>query len=107
MPDPPNVPTRPPPSSPPRPSHAGNLEFLLKQAKALLRAYRADEPSAVLRMAGVIPRLRGLTLPHKRRDQNVRLADAQHVVARELGYRNWPALARDLKSTPILKGNQK
>ena len=104
MPDPSHVPPRP---SPPRPSHARSAEFLLKHAKSLLRAYRADDSSAVLRMAGVIPRLRGLALPHKRRDQNVRLADAQHVVARELGYPGWPALAREMKSNRTSNGTRK
>ena len=82
MPDPPHVPPRP---SPPRPSHARSAEFLLKHAKSLLRAYRADDSSAVLRMAGVIPRLRGLALPHKRRDQNVRLADRCRLAATSAG----------------------
>lgn len=91
MPDPTN--TGPPLR---RPAHAGNVEFLRKQAKALLRAYQANEPTAVLRMASVIPRLRSLALPQKRRGQNVRLSDAQHVIARELGHVNWSAMARDL-----------
>src|SRR6476646_10624988 len=95
MPDP--TTTGPPSSLPPssvRPTHAGNVDFLRKQAKALLRAYHTNDRSAVLRMASVIPRLRSLALPQKRRGQNVRLSDAQHVIARELGYANWPALAR-------------
>jgi hypothetical protein len=81
------------------PAHAGNLSFLRKQAKSLLRAYDANDRAAVLRMAGVIPRLRSLVLPQKRADQTVKLADAQHVIARELGYASWPALKRRLCSS--------
>ena len=86
-----------------RPAHAGNVEFLRKQAKALLRAYHANEPTAVLRMASVIPRLRSLALPNRRRDQSVRLADAQHVIARELGHPSWAAMARHLSTQPKAK----
>ena len=98
MPDPT---TTGPPSR--RPAHAGNVEFLRKQAKALLRAYQANEPTAVLRLASVIPRLRSLALPRKRRDQNVRLADAQHVIARELGHASWPAMVREIFTQPTTK----
>ena len=98
MPDPT---TTGPPSA--RPAHAGNVEFLRKQAKALLRAYHTNDRSAVLRMASVIPRLRSLALPQKREDQHVKLADAQHVIARELGYASWPALVRDRSSSPTTK----
>jgi hypothetical protein len=90
-------PTTGPPSaprSPFRPAHAGNLDFLRKQAKSLLRAYHANDRRAVLRLASVLPRLRSLALPQKRADQAVKLADAQHVIARELGYASWPALQR-------------
>ena len=86
-----------------RPTHAGNVEFLCKQAKALLRAYRANDPTAVLRMASVFPRLRSLALPNRRRDQNVRLADAQHVIARELGHPSWATMARHLSTQPKAK----
>ena len=86
-----------------RPAHAGNIEFLRKQAKALLRAYHENEPTAVLRMASVIPRLRSLALPRRRKDQDVKLADAQHVLARELGHANWPALVRKISTSSTTK----
>lgn len=101
MPDP--TTTGPPPLR--RPAHARNLAFLRKQAKALLRAYQANEPTAVLRMASVIPRLRSLALPQKRNDQDVKLADAQHVIARELGHPSWPTMLRDLSTQPTTKAN--
>ena len=86
-----------------RPAHAGNVEYLRKQAKVLLRAYQANEPTAVLRMASVIPRLRSLALPRRRHDQDVKLADAQLVIARELGHSSWPALVREISTSPTMK----
>ena len=94
--------TTTPPSSV-RPVHAGNVDFLRKQAKALLRAYHTNDRTAVLRMASVIPRLRSLALPQKRHGQNVRLSDAQHVIARELGHASWPTMARKLLTPPATK----
>src|SRR5258705_6373019 len=96
----------PPRTGPPRPSrprHAGNLAFLRKQGKSLLRAYQRNEWTAVLRMASVIPRLRSLVLPQKRTDEYVNLTDARHVVARELGYMNWAALTRHISTEPRTK----
>ena len=86
-----------------RPAHSGNLDYLRKQAKALLRAYQGNDPTAVLRMASVIPRLRSLVLPRKRDDQDVKLADAQHIIARELGHTSWPALVREISTSPTTK----
>jgi hypothetical protein len=62
-----------------------------------------ERPAAVLRMASVIPRLRSLALPNRRRDQNVRVADAQHVIARELGHSSWAAMVRHLSTPPKAK----
>ncbi len=61
---------------PPRP----NIEYYRKQAKALLRAYRENRESARLRVG---PSLRGSQLS---------LADAQGVVAREVGFCSWALL---------------
>jgi hypothetical protein len=101
MPDP--IPAGPSPPLPRNalapPAHAGNLSFLRKQAKALLRAYEQNESTAVFRMASAIPRLRSLVLPQKRQDQVVKLADAQFVIARELGYASWPAMQRRLSTS--------
>jgi hypothetical protein len=73
------------------------LPFLRKQAKALLREYERGEESAVFRMATMIPPLRSVALPRKRLDETVQLADAQHVIARELGYAGWSALIQKFK----------
>ncbi len=61
------------------PSHS-NLEFYRKQAKALLRAYRDGDVSAASRLG---PSREGSTPG---------LSDAQHVVAREMGYASWSLL---------------
>jgi ankyrin repeat protein len=62
---------------PPRP----NLEHLKNQARTLLRERLASESSATERFAHL-----GIASP------NPKLADALHVIAREYGFDNWPAL---------------
>ena len=54
-----------------------NLDQARRQAKELLRAARAGDPQAQERL---------------RADRTPRLADAQHAIARELGFGSWPAL---------------
>lgn len=69
---------------PARPS----LEQLRKQAKELLKDYRAGDALAAERMRAVIPRLAGA-------DQSgVTLADAQFALAREYGFENWAGLVQ-------------
>jgi hypothetical protein len=63
------------------------MEFHRKQAKALVRAYRAGEREAVARAERVLG---------ERARQRFLLSDAQHVVAREQGHRSWPELRRSL-----------
>jgi hypothetical protein len=65
---------------PARPS----LEQLRKQAKELLRDYRAGTPAAAERVRAVLPRLE--------KPEDVILADAQFVLAREYGFESWPKL---------------
>jgi hypothetical protein len=75
-----------------------NLEFQRKQAKALVRAYRAGEPEAVERAGRVLGERPGTRFV---------LADAQHVVARELGHRRWAELLRaaaDVDETVVEPG---
>jgi len=62
-----------PASLPPHP----NLEHLKKQAKALLRAFRRNDPEAVEAFGTL--RLKGTPT----------LSDAQHLVARTYGFRTW------------------
>lgn len=54
-----------------------DLDQARRQAKELLRAARAGDSGALARL---------------RADREPRLADAQHVVAHELGFASWPAL---------------
>jgi len=81
----------PPSISPPR-LRAGNLEFLRKQAKALLRAYQQGDSHAQLRIAAVFPKHHGV--PSR---PAIGLAEAQFTLARELGHSSWPSLVRDLQ----------
>jgi hypothetical protein len=69
---------------PPRPS----LEFERKEAKALLRQLRADEPHALERASARHPALRTAA------PTSLQLADAQLVIAREYGFASWPRLVR-------------
>src|SRR5262249_31373131 len=62
-----------------------NLEHCRKDAKRLLRAVAAQD-------AGALDRAR-VALGERAAARFV-LADAQHVVAIERGYRSWPALTR-------------
>jgi len=71
------------PELPARPS----LAQLHKQAKDLLRAYRAAEPAAVGRFAAVRPST-----------EEPVLADAQFVVAREYGFATWTRLKQHVES---------
>jgi hypothetical protein len=71
---------------PSRPS----LEYARKEAKALLRDFRSGTPAAVERAE------RQGAHPRATRPAEVRLADAQLVVAREHGFASWARLARYL-----------
>src|SRR4051812_6488926 len=73
------------PSDPPLPR--GNLSYQRKQAKRLVRAVHAGEPDAVERAHEVLGSDRERFL----------LADAQHVIAAEHGFRNWAAFRRALE----------
>jgi ankyrin repeat protein len=58
-----------------------NLEQLRKQAKELVRAARGGDADALRRIR-----------THASAAEHLQLADAQLVLARELGFRSWPAL---------------
>ena len=58
-----------------------NLEFLKKQAKALLRDLQVQQPET-------------------------QLADAQHAVAREYGFSSWPALHAHIEQPPPAAGRK-
>jgi len=73
-------------SLPERPS----LEQLRKQAKELLKGYRADDRTAVARFRSHHPR--GIS------EKQVALADAQLVLAREYGFPSWAKLKHHVES---------
>ena len=69
---------------PARPS----LEQLKNQAKDLLKAYRAGQPSAIARFRESMPRRFGDVNDHPD-PPSLSLRDAQHVVAAEYGFSSW------------------
>lgn len=77
---------------PARPS----IENLRKQAKDLAKAYRAGRPAAMARVAAI----RLATSPT---NLSLTLADAQHVVACEYGFKSWPQLVRHLTLDPVAR----
>jgi ankyrin repeat protein len=71
------------PALPARPS----LEHLKKQAKELLHSVQAQDPTAAerFRSLGIVP-------------ADAKLADAQHVVARDYGFSSWTTLKEHVES---------
>jgi len=67
-----------------------SLEQLRKQAKDLLRAWRAGDPAAIDRVRAYKPRA---TPP--------RLADAQRIIAREYGFNSWPKLVHHVEAAGV------
>src|SRR5580704_4390478 len=66
-----------------------NLEHLKKQAKDLLREVEQGDASATERFRSVI----SFSTP-----ASLKLADAQHVIAREYGFVTWPRLKEHVES---------
>jgi ankyrin repeat protein len=64
-----------------------NLEHLKKQAKELLHDFEVSVPDAIERFRS----LESASAPPK-------LADAQHVIAREYGFSSWPKLKEHVES---------
>ncbi len=78
---------------PPHPS----LDQLKLQAKELRRAHAQGKASAVARVAAQHPRMRGRS-PQAVREAPLTLADAQLVVAREYGFRDWARLKHHIET---------
>lgn len=73
------------------PSGLLNLNSLKKQAKAMLKAFRAADPEARRRVEAYLPRfVKPSPTPDSQR--NFALADALLIVAREAGFSSWPKL---------------
>lgn len=64
-----------------------NLDYLREQAKGLLRGYVDGNAEAAAAFG-----------PRKADAWSPKLADAQHAVAREYGFANWPALKNHVES---------
>ena len=69
-----------------------NLEFLRKEAKALLKRCRSRDAAALARMRAELPRL--AELDDERAAADIKLADVQYALARESGFPNWGRLKR-------------
>ncbi|HVW04980.1 MAG TPA: ankyrin repeat domain-containing protein [Vicinamibacterales bacterium] len=69
-----------------------SLSLIRQDAKRLVRAARAGDAAALARLRAALPRAARLDDTSLRRA--IKLADAQHAIAREHGHANWAALAR-------------
>ena len=76
---------RPLPSAP-------SLEYERKEAKALLKQIHAADPAALRRVQSTHP----IALRQRPPDE-LKLADAQHVIAREYGFASWPRMVEYFK----------
>jgi ankyrin repeat protein len=74
-----------------------NLRQLRNQAKDLRRAFKEGDPNAIQRIGQTHPRFSGLTQAEVA-GAAIALADAQLVIARELGFDSWPKLKKHLES---------
>jgi hypothetical protein len=70
-----------------------DLERHRREAKRLTRAFRAGDAEALARAQTVLGR---------RAAERFVLSDAQHIVAREQGYRTWAELRRELPESWIV-----
>lgn len=77
--------------------HNPNLRQLRNQAKDLHHAYRAGQPNAIRRIGEFHPRFSGSSQAEIAATEIV-LADAQLVIARELGFDSWPKLKSHIES---------
>jgi hypothetical protein len=70
-----------------------NLDHLKKQAKELIRLYRARDTAAMARFRSTLPATAGLS-NEDLSSRGLRLHDAQSCIAREHGFASWPDLKR-------------
>ena len=72
-----------------------NLEQSRKQAKDLVKAFKAGDPEALDHLRWNHPRFRGLTDAQIQK-RKFALADAQHVIARRHAFESWPQLLKHI-----------
>jgi catechol 2,3-dioxygenase-like lactoylglutathione lyase family enzyme len=77
-----------------------NLDNLRKQAKQFLRWHRNGHYPVAAEIRAALPRFRNLS-DRQILDAPFRLGDAQEIVARRLGYENWPALKAGVSAMPV------
>jgi hypothetical protein len=70
-----------------------NLDHLKKQAKQLIRLYRARDAATMARFRSTLPATAGLS-NEDLLSRGLRLHDAQSCLAREHGFASWPDLKR-------------
>jgi len=79
-----------------------SIELLRKRAKQLLRSARRGDPEALARCRAALPRL--AAVGDDALAASIRLADAQHAIAREQGAASWPKLRRQVEDLlPLAK----
>jgi ankyrin repeat protein len=71
------------------------LAHLKNQAKKLLKAYRAGDPAAIYRLSQHRPA--AIATPATPKLSDVKLSDAQLVIAREYGFASWPRLKKHVE----------
>jgi len=77
-----------------------SLRQLRNQAKDLHKAQKAGDPSALGRIGESHPRFSGMSEAEIAAAEIV-LADAQLVIARELGFNSWPKLKSHIQSLSL------
>ena len=71
-----------------------NLDQLKKQAKTLIKAFNSNDTEAAARFAATHPRLTGLDVTDVLK-KKLALNDAQWVIAREHGFKDWTELKHE------------
>jgi len=80
-----------------------NLDHIRGQAKTLLAQLRSGDAAAARTFIKHLPKARGMTVAQLR-DAAIRLADAQSVIARQIGFPSWPRLVRHVEQLRALEG---
>ena len=82
-----------------------NLDHLRKQAKDLLRLFRAGDPAALARFARFFPAVAGRTEAVIAR-LDLRLHDARSCVARQYGFPSWSELTLHVEARALARGDR-
>ena len=72
-----------------------NLDLLKKQAKTLLKAFKAKDTEAAARFVETHPRLSGPGISEALKEK-LALNDAQWIIAREHGFKDWAELKHEI-----------